>query len=212
MIVAMIFLMFASGCSKNFVAVNKDLGVAPGKKPVYGVTTAFFRINKAETVGTANFVTEDFVKFVNGNGGNAIPVLRGESAMADKLAIAFREDVAARRITQESNYGDLTKDFDKLGIDGLIVVGGFANTPSMGQVLIESAGNAAIAALVGSIGIIPTTPVAMIDTMVLSKTGRPMYFNSNQFVRILRRDFGVKGDRYGMYDYLYKNIDEKINK
>lgn len=212
MLIALLVLsMLASGCSRNFVAANKDMGIAPGKKPVYGIATAYFFLCQKEGLPINNFVTEDFAKFVNKNGGNVKPVLKGTSPAIDAALDAYAKEVTdTGKITEKSTFGDLRADFDKLGIDGLIVVYGGAMTPSLGTMLIENAGNVAITTLFGSIGMLPTTPTANFFNGVVSKDGKALYYEYTLFAMIFKRNFGTTSERHKMYDYLYKDIVGKL--
>jgi len=210
-ILALVSMVILGGCGGSFVAKNKDMGIAPGKKPVYGIMASNVYVNGKTSPELDKYITSEFAQYVNGNGGNVIALDPALFPSLGDAAKKYTETLNKNKVSEQSNFGVLREDLEKAGVDALILVNVGASCPSFASQLGQAAVQASVLALLGSGVIMTTPPATWFYSTVLSKQGNPMYYDRMLFGRIFRRNFGNMNERRKMYDYIHNDINDKLS-
>lgn len=201
-------IMMLSGCGANFVAADKNLGLAPGAKPVVGVIIPYYQIDGNGSRGA--LVKLEFEKEIVGSlndigvEAKAIPVSAINSNQQLANAIKKYNALPPLKINVENGYefGELGQDFKSLGIDMLVIISGNANSPSR-SILIDAASIAAFGVLT------PQSKSVINFVTAIKRDGKPIYCERTIYSRMMRNDFGDTGHRKSMASAIADDIKSK---
>jgi hypothetical protein len=229
-IIALIVILTSiTGCGTNYVSKDRKLEVNTNNKPVFGVVSYQFYTNSRPSASMDKLLAYDFSKYLSTNGINSIYIDGYTDDNINKSAYQFANSekvrfklpgegdinwASARSIGDGSKFDNLETEFKKYGIDGLIILGGYASNPTLSALaataaadkLITGAFNIQNLAMAGA----TNTPGTILHALILNKNGEPIYYNKVMFTKIFRRNFGDEDERRRMYDYVFGDIKEKL--
>lgn len=185
-----------SGCGVNYVAKDKSFGTPQNKKPVVGVAVVGFTLNSQVNISgspIANQLAQDMVTTFQENGVSA-KVVPYEAMKGSQLAPAEAKYTSIpllmrKKIDGGYEFGQLSGDLDKIGVEALMFVSGDAtvSSGSLGQLAAMTGLNAATVMLGGiAFG---SNPLVWTNTTVVNGQGTPLYVNNEMFGNIGKRDF-----------------------
>lgn len=203
---AIIMAFLLSGCGANFVAADKSLGIPVSKKPVVGVIVTGFIVN-TETNPTGAILGvkygEEVTQFLKDQGIEAKVIKISEIQTKKQLATAIKKYNSIsdyrKRLPEGFNFGDMTSDFNELGIDMLVILSGSAANASVpGWVQLTTF------AAFGTMTLM--TPSSDTIATSVTRVGKPIYNDKTLFTRIGRRDFGNDSHRKAMAEFIADEI------
>jgi hypothetical protein len=205
-LVVILISVALTGCGAHFVASDKTLGIPANKKPVVGVLDTGFVLNhEGNPFGPILGARygEEVTQFLKDEGIDARVIKLSEIQTRWQLAEAVNKYNSItdyrKRFPADFTFGDMTSDFNDLGIDMLVILSG-------------SAGNASIPAWVqvstlvafGTMSL--RTPSSETIATAVSRSGKPLYNDCTTFTRMGRRDFGNDSHRKAMAEAVADGI------
>jgi hypothetical protein len=203
---SMVFML--SGCGAHYVATNKTLGVPSDRKPVVGVIVTSFVVNtESNPMGAILGVKygEEITQSLKDEGVDAKVIKFSEVQTHEQLAAAITtyNSIAdyRKRVSESFNFGKMEQDFNKLGIDILVIISGSASNAS-----VPAWAQAAAFAAFGTAG--SATPSSYTVVTAVNREGNPLYNDKTIFARMGRRDFGNSSHRKAMASAIADGIKD----